>query len=192
MDYQASNEIMSKKELKTLQKQLNHRIDTEGVTLDFQNHHRALEPTLNELERAQAERHNTANEKDYEWMKWLIVIASGVFSVIISQVARMSSSFDSGSLFMQSSQLPLFKVAIIANALGVILGAVYLYTDVKSERDLTNKLGIQQLYLLLNGTNRYKNVIPSENFRLFFCCKIASLFCFLVSIGAWIVFIWMI
>lgn len=192
MGCQADDELMSKQELKNLQKQLNRKMEEEGATVSFYNHHEALKPTLNEIERARAERHNTANQKDYEWMKWLIVIASGVFSVIVSQVTRMTLALDSGSLFIQSSQLPLFKIAIIANALGIIFGAVYLYTDIRSERDLTNKLGIQQLYLLLNGTNRYENVIHSEKFRLFFYCKIASLICFLVSIGAWVAFIWMI
>ncbi|MFP3454180.1 hypothetical protein R0K30_21475, partial [Bacillus sp. SIMBA_154] len=95
---------------------------------------------LDEIGRALAKKHNTANEKDYEWMKWLIVIASGVFSVIVSQITRMSPALDSSLLFIQSNQLFLFKGAIIANALGIIFGAVYLYADIRSERDLADKL----------------------------------------------------
>lgn len=65
-------------------------MNIEGITVDFYNRHEALKPSLNEIERACTEHQNTANEKDYEWMKWLIVIAAaGIFSVIVSQVMRM-------------------------------------------------------------------------------------------------------
>ena len=101
----------------------------------------------------------------------MIVIAAGVFSVIVSQVTRMPLVLDSELLLIQSNQLILFKTTIITNALGMIFGAIYLYTDIRSERDLVDKLSIQRLHLLLNGTNRYKNVIPSDTFRLFFYCK---------------------
>ena len=181
---------MSKRELKALQRRFNNKLDKEGITVDFYNRHEALKPTLDEIGRALAKKHNTANEKDYEWMKWLIVIASGVFSVIVSQITRMSPALDSSLLFIQSNQLFLFKGAIIANALGIIFGAVYLYADIRSERDLADKLSIQRLHLLLKGTNRYENVIPSDNFRLFFYCKRISLICFLACIGAWVAFIW--
>lgn len=181
---------MSKQELKNLQNQLSDKMNREGVTVDFYHHHETLKPTLDEIQRACAERQNAANEKDYEWMKWLIAIAAGVFSVIVSQMTRMPSVLDSQSLLIQSNQLTLFKIAIITNALGIIFGAIYLYTDIRSERDLVDKLSIQRLHLLLKGTNRYENVIPSDNFHLFFYCKRISLICFLACIGAWVAFIW--
>lgn len=81
---------MNKRELKPIQRKFNSKLDKEGITVDFYNCHEALKPTLDEIGRALAEKHNTANEKDYEWMKWLIVIAAGVFSVIVSQITRMS------------------------------------------------------------------------------------------------------
>ncbi|MFP3398455.1 hypothetical protein SB749_19220, partial [Brevibacterium sp. SIMBA_078] len=83
----------------------------------------------------------------------------------------MSPALDSSLLFIQSNQLFLFKGAIIANALGIIFGAVYLYADIRSERDLADKLSIQRLYLLLEGANRYESIIPSSNFRIFSYCK---------------------
>lgn len=181
---------MSKQELKKLQKEVEKILSNENLIVDFNNQYEVLKPKLDEISRSIAERHNAANEKDYEWIKWLIVIASGVFSVIVSQVTRISSIQDNQLLLMQSNQLPLFKVAITANALGIVFGAIYLYADIRSERDLAHKLGIQYLHLLSKGTNKYQNVIPSDNFRIFSYCKRTSLLCFLVSIGAWMIFIW--
>ena len=40
---------MSKRELKNLQKQLSRKMDREGVTVGFYNHHEELRPTLNEI-----------------------------------------------------------------------------------------------------------------------------------------------
>lgn len=91
---------------------------------------------------------------------------------------------DSQSLLIQSNQLTLFKSAIVTNALGIIFGAIYLYTDIRSERDLVDKPSIQRLHLLLKETSRYENVIPSDKFRLFFYCKRISLTCFLECIEA--------
>ena len=181
---------MSNQELKKLQKELDQILNNKNISVDFYNQHEALKPILDNIDKSIAERHNTANEKDYEWMKWLIVIASGVFSVIVSQVTRMSSMQDNQLLLAQSNQLLLFKVAITANALGIIFGAIYLYTDIKSERVLADKLRIHQLHLLLRGKNRYENVVQSGSFHLFWYCKLASLLCFLICVIAWVIFFW--
>lgn len=75
---------MSKKELKALNKELSDYLNTNGVTDDFYRHHETLKPQLDSIGRGIAERHNEANQKEFDWMKWLILIAAGVFSVIVT------------------------------------------------------------------------------------------------------------
>lgn len=99
-------------------------------------------------------------------------------------------SIQNNELLLDNNQLLLIKIAISANASGIIFGAIYLYIDVMTERDLAYKLRIQRLYLLLKGENRYENVISSSPFRLFRILKLLSLLSFLVAIGSWVVFIW--
>ncbi|MGP5104761.1 hypothetical protein ACTXJH_12560 [Psychrobacter celer] len=181
---------MSKQELKSLQKEFNQKLNDEGISAEFYNHHESLKPILYNIGKDIAERQSTAAQKDYDWMKWLAVIASGVFSVVVSQVTRMSSMQYNQLLLSQNDQLLLFKIAITANALGIVFSVIYLYRDIKTERDLADKLGVQRLYLLLRGTNRYENFIPSSKFQLFRLCKSVSILCFLISIIAWVVFIW--
>lgn len=41
----------------------------EEATVYFYHHHETFKPTLDEIQRAYAERRNAANEKDYEWTK---------------------------------------------------------------------------------------------------------------------------
>lgn len=172
---------MSKQELEALEKRFNYIIDNEMST-EFYNHYQQLKPHLDDLERSMAERNSSLKEKDYEWLKWLVAIAAGVFSVIVTQVSKMSS--------LSAEQLVLLKIAISVNALGIVLGAIYLYTDVRHEKDLVRKLQIQRYHLLLEGKNRYNNVIKSDRLRFAELCKPFSLVCFLLVICIWVWFVW--
>ncbi len=172
---------MSKQELKALEKRFNHIIDNE-ISPEFYNHYQQLKPHLDDLERSMAERNSSLKEKDYEWLKWLVAIAAGVFSVIITQIPKIS--------FLQADQLILLKIAISVNALGIVLGAIYLYTDVRHEKDLVRKLQIQRYYLLLEGKSKYNNVVNSDRLRFAELCKPFSLICFLIVICIWVWFVW--
>ena len=116
-------------------------------------------------------------------MKWLIVIAAGVFSVIVTQVSKMSS--------LSLDQLLLLKITITANALGIVFGAIYLYTDIINTKDLGEKIQVQKYYLLLKGKKRYENnVITSQKLWFAKTAKTLSLLCFLVVLVGWVLFVW--
>lgn len=174
-------QLTSKQELKLLQNELDHILNSDPSE-EFYYQYEQLKPHLDELEREVANHSNLANEKDHEWMKWLIVIAAGVFSVIVTQVSKMSS--------LSIDQLLLLKIAISANALGIVSGAIYLYTDIMNAKDLGYKLQVQRYYLLLKGKKRYENSINSE--KLWFAKKSRnlSLLCFLAVIVIWVWFVW--
>lgn len=117
-------------------------------------------------------------------MKWLIVIAAGVFSIVITQIPKMSS--------LSLDQLLLLKVAISVNALGILFGAIYLYADVIDAKDLGYKLQVQSSYLLLKGEKRYKtNAIYSEELWFTKISKNLSLLCFLAAIAILVCFVWL-
>ena len=174
---------MSQQELKALEDQFNH-IMKNDPSPEFYSHYQQLKPHLDKLERDMAQRNSLVKEKDYEWMKWLVAISAGVFSVIVTQISKMS--------LPSIEQLILLKIAISANALGIVLGAIYLYTDVKHEKDLICKLQIQRYSLLLENKKRYENVIYSDRLWFSGLCKPLSLTCFLIFILIWVGFIWQI
>lgn len=177
----SQKQLTSKQELKVLKDELNLILESEHSE-KFYYQYQQLKPHLDALEREVANHSNLANEKDHEWMKWLIVIAAGVFSVIVTQVSKMSS--------LSVDQLLLLKIAISANALGIVSGAIYLYTDVINAKDLGYKLQVQRYYLLLRGEKRYDNAIRSEKLWFTKICKYLSLLCFLTVIMIWVGFVW--
>ena len=175
-------QLTSKQELKILQNELDHILNSDP-SKEFYYQYEQLKPHLDELEREVANHSNLANEKDHEWMKWLIVIAAGVFSVIVTQVSKMSS--------LSIDQLLLLKIAISANALGIVSGAIYLYTDVINAKDLGYQLQVQRYYLLLKGKKRYgANTINSKKLWFTKPSKNLSLLCFLAVIVLWVWFVW--
>ena len=179
----SKSKLTSKQEIKLLQDELDRILSSENAE-EFYYQYQQLKPHLDALEREVANYSNLAKEKDHEWMKWLIVIAAGVFSVIVTQVSKMSS--------LSMEQLGLLKLAISANAMGIMFGAIYLYTDVMNAKDLGYKLQVQRLYLLLKGRKRYENTINSEKLWFSNICKIFSLLCFLAVIVIWVWFVWQI
>lgn len=174
--------LTSKQEFKLLQDELDRKLDndrSEEVLYQYQQ----LMPHLYELESEIVKQNNLAKQQDNEWMKWLIVIAAGVFSVIITQVSNMSS--------LSLCQLILLKIAISANALGIVSGAIYLYVDVINAKDLGYKLQVQRYYLLLEGEKKYKaNAIYSEELWFTKIAKNLSLLCFLAVIVIFVYFVW--
>src|SRR5699024_4471961 len=139
--------LTSKQEFKLLQDELERKLDND-LSEEFLYKYQQLKHHLYELEREIVKQNNLAKQQDNEWMKWLIVIAAGVFSVIVTQVSNMSS--------LSLDQLILLKIAISVNALGIVFGAIYLYTDVINTKDLGYKLQVQRYYLLLEGEKKYE------------------------------------
>lgn len=171
---------MSKQELKDLEERFNDRLKN-NFDQEFHDRFLQLESHLAALEKDMIQRHNLVKEKDYEWMRWLIAIAAGVFSVIVTQVSKMS--------LLSIEQLLLLKVAISANALGVFLGAIYLYTDIRHGKDLIRKIQIQRYYLMLDN-KKYDQFVRSDDLWFAELCKPLSLVCFSVVICIWVVFVW--
>ena len=178
----SQKQLTSKQESKVLQDALCRKLDSDPGE-EFYDQCQELKPQIDVLEREIVKQSNLAKEKDNEWMKWLIVIAAGVFSVIVTQVAKMSS--------LSLDQLLLLKIAISANALGIVFGAIYLYTDVINAKDLGYQLQVQRNHLLLKGKKRYEaNAIYSRKLWFTETSKNLSLLCFLAVIVLWVWFVW--
>lgn len=176
-------QLTSKKEYEVLLKEIQRQLERSNPSNEFRVRYQQLKPHLDELETLIVKQNQLAIEKDHEWMKWLIVIAAGVFSVIVTQVPKMSS--------LSLEQLLLLKIAISTNALGIAFGAIYLYTDIMDTKDLGYKLLVQKYSLLLKGEKRYKdNVIYSQELRFIKMTKYLSLLCFLAVIIIWVCFVW--
>lgn len=179
----SQKKLTSKQESKLLQDELERKIDSDPSE-EFLYQYQQLKPYLDELKSEIVKQSNLAKEKDSEWMKWLIVIAAGVFSIVITQIPKMSS--------LSLDQLLLLKVAISVNALGILFGAIYLYADVIDAKDLGYKLQVQSSYLLLKGEKRYKtNAIYSEELWFTKISKNLSLLCFLAAIAILVCFVWL-
>jgi len=178
----SQKQLTSKQESKVLQDALHRKLDNDPSE-EFYYQCQQLKPHLDALESEIVKQSNLSKEKDHEWMKWLIVIAAGVFSVIVTQVTKMSS--------LSLDQLLLLKIAISANALGIVFGAIYLYTDVINAKDLGYQLQVQRYYLLLKGEKRYEaNAIYSRKLWFAETSKNLSLLCFLAVIVIWVWFVW--
>lgn len=178
----SQKKLTSKQESKLLQDELERKLDSDPSE-EFFYQYQQLKPHLDELGSEIVKQNNLAKEKDSEWMKWLIVIAAGVFSVVITQIPKMSS--------LSLDQLLLLKIAISVNALGIVFGAIYLYVDVIDAKDLGYKLKVQGSYLLLKGEKRYKkNAIYSEELWFTKISKNLSLLCFLAVIAILVCFVW--
>lgn len=67
------------------------------------------------------------NEKLYAWLRWLVLLAAGVFSVMVGQLA--------GSHF-SAIQLLLLKLALGLTAAGILSGSAAVYGEVSSLRQL--------------------------------------------------------
>ncbi len=67
------------------------------------------------------------NEKLYAWLRWLVLLAAGFFSLMVGQLAGQSFS---------QPQLLLLKLALSLNALGILCGSAALYGEVVSLRRL--------------------------------------------------------
>ena len=171
---------MSEKELKALEKRFNDRLQN-NFDQEFYERFLHLESHFAELEKDMIHRHNLVKEKDYEWMKWLIAIAAGVFSVIVTQVSKIS--------LLSVDQLFLLKIAMSANALGVLFGAIYIYTDIRYGKDLIRKIQIQRYYLMLEN-KKCDKFVRSDNLWFAEKCKPLSLLCFLAVIVIWVWFVW--
>lgn len=172
---------MSKKEREKLTKDFNQALNNEHDSQLIINNQRYFINELDKLELQMYEKANESIKKEYEWLKWLVAISAGVFSVMTTQLAKGNFQLD---------QLFLIKLAILFNALGVIFGVIYLYQDVKTDRDFVNKLHIQALNLMLKGERRYERVIASEKSFLSNISRTICLLSLFLSISVWICFIW--
>lgn len=178
----SQKKLTSKQELKVLVEELHRKLES-NPSYEFLVHYEKSKPYLEELEVEVVKQNNSAKEKDDEWMKWLIVIAAGVFSVIVTQVSKMSA--------LSSDQLLLLKIAISANALGIVSGAIYLYTDIINAKDLGYKLQVQRYYLLLKGKKRYeKRAVYSQELWFAKISRNLTVLCFLAVIVIWVYFVW--
>ena len=106
---------MSKKELAELQKDYEYLMSQEGGFEVICQNYDIHKEYLDKLELQAFDKINESLKKEFEWIKWIVAIAAGVFSVMTTQLAKGN---------FQGEQLLLIKFAIISNAIGVIFGVL--------------------------------------------------------------------
>lgn len=67
------------------------------------------------------------NNARYAWLRWLVLLAAGFFSLMVGQLA--------GKAFGILPMLAL-KASLIANAFGILSGAIALYAEIDIARKL--------------------------------------------------------
>jgi len=77
---------------------------------------------------------NKREEKKYEWLKWLILLASGTFTILTSfQTAKPDTQWV--TFFM--------KLSWIGLGSGILFGAFALYGEVYTLKEMTRKIGLE-------------------------------------------------
>lgn len=122
------------------------------------------------------------NEKLYAWLRWLVLLAAGVFSVMVGQLAGVHFS---------ATRLFLLKLALGLTAAGILSGSAALYGEVSSLRRLV-KDRAAHISSVLEGTEvdieAPVAVEPAWLLRQAEKVCYASLVCSLVS---WVAFVLM-
>ncbi len=72
------------------------------------------------------------DEKLYAWLRWLVLLAAGFFSLMAGQLAGRS---------FEPTQFLLLKLAMALTAAGILAGATALYGEVSVQRRLAKDLG---------------------------------------------------
>lgn len=172
---------MSKKELAELQKDYEYLMSQEGGFKVICQNYDIHKEYLDKLELQAFDKINESLKKEFEWIKWIVAIAAGVFSVMTTQLAKGN---------FQGEQLLLIKFAIISNAIGVIFGAVFLYQDVKTEMGFVKGIEIQRKTVMLTGKPRYDKAIPSDRNFIMRVAKFCCMTSLSIAMCIWIWFIW--
>ncbi len=122
------------------------------------------------------------NEAVYSWLRWLMLIATGAFS--------LSAGLVLGKSYI-GCQLVLLKLALTANALGILFGSIAVYGEAKLHIGILRRYADNQIHKL-QGTDEY---VPSEqlfyvlpwwvnNSRTMFYSSL------ILSLALWVSFIW--
>jgi predicted histidine transporter YuiF (NhaC family) len=117
----------------------------------------------------------------YNYLRWLILIAAGAFS--LSFKILLDNNIESENLKLVA------KLALSFNALGVMAGAIAVAGQIHELSDYK-----RHLMRLRSLQNRGVDVRPEIEIKWPLWLKIARLSCFatlFLSVAAWFIFIWM-
>lgn len=164
-------------------KKVSHQIDDEYkrqpntcvVKLTTQDEIRAVYKRLNELGEKRSER-------AYAWLRWLVLLAAGAFSVLVSQVVG-----DGAAL---RGSLPVLKIAMCLNAGGILCGVVCLFGEVQAVRRLVAQ-EVLRLKYTLDEQHEHAASVPSAASPSWWIRKCEA-FCYIFLAGsllAWVYFV---
>ncbi len=71
------------------------------------------------------------DEKVYDWLRWLVLLASGALTLLVSLGDKATPL---------QTVLPLMRVAWVGLGAGIVFGAFAIYTDVWMARKLVRRL----------------------------------------------------
>ncbi|RJX33199.1 MAG: hypothetical protein C4516_02030 [Oxalobacter sp.] len=123
------------------------------------------------------------SEKGYAYMRWLMLISTGAFSVSVSVLF--------GKTFSPQSLIVL-KAALSANAIGVLFGAIAIFGEAMLPRGVVRLLVDKEIHKMRRDYEAAANV-PSM-YTLPPCMKYIERLFYLAlctSLGLWVWFIWL-
>ncbi|MBU2766491.1 hypothetical protein HAP94_09865 [Acidithiobacillus ferrivorans] len=123
------------------------------------------------------------NEKNYAYLRWLMLISTGAFS--LSANVLFGKTYPSNSILV-------LKAALTANAIGILFGAISVYGEAKLTNGAVNLL-IDKELLKIDGNHEAASRVPTiyalpSYMRVFERLFYLSLCCSLVF---WVCFIWL-
>lgn len=172
---------MSNKEIKKIQREFKEMMEDDNNLLIMTHNKEQFNEYISKKEEQAIEHRNSSIEKEYAWMKWLIAISAGVFSVMTTQLAKGG---------FNPEQTLMIKTAISLNALGVIFGVVYLRQEIETEKEYANKINAHIQTIIMYGKRKYDKYIPSEGMPFIKIYRLLSLFSLLLALLIWVLFIW--
>lgn len=123
---------------------------------------------------------NQGRERLYAWLRWLVLLAAGFFSLM------------AGQFFGKEALLPLAllpKLALTTNALGILLGAVALYGEPASARRLASAAREQAIAVLEGRATADGTPISAAPPRISQWAEPACYASLLASLLAWSAFV---
>lgn len=125
---------------------------------------------------------NRAHETLHAWLRWLVVLAAGVFSLMAGQLSGRS---------LAAPAMLCLKLALTLTALGILAGSVALFGEVAQQRRLVEAQRARAMQSLDDSSPAMR---PAANAERPAWAKRAEQVCYgalLMSLAAWTAFVWM-
>lgn len=125
---------------------------------------------------------NRAHEKLHAWLRWLVVLAAGVFSLMAGQLSGKD---------LPAPAMPCLKLALTLTALGILAGSVALFGEVAQQRRLVEAQRARAAQSLDDPAAAMRPAASAERPAWARRAEQACYAALLSSLFAWTAFVWL-